>query len=467
VKDFLALPALQQARLIRTGELSSLELVQAHLDQIAAVNPVVNAAVEVFGDRALEQARQADAAISRNERVGDFHGVPFSVKDSIEIKNVTCTAGTLGRRHATPAAEDATLVRRLREAGAIPIAKTNLPDLLFSFESDNLIFGQTKNPYNVERTCGGSSGGEAALIACCGSPMGLGSDAAGSVRLPAAFCGVSGIKPTSGRLARTGHFPPAGGWIESLWQIGPLARSVADLAAMMRALAGPDARDRTASTLPWSDPAPRDIRDLRIAFYTDNGFAPADEDVARVVRHAACALDREGVRVDEHRPACLENAYDLEMKLLGADGPGSLWQYLEEIGSTSVHPLLRGWLQKLEPYRTDVKGLQKYWANWDEFRNEMFAFLQDYDVVLCPAYTHAALAHGASIDDANFRGFSHTMAFNVAGWPAAVVRGGESDDGLPIAVQVAAGPWREDRVLAVAEWLEEKFGGWRPPKLIS
>ena len=143
-----------------------------------------------------------------------------------------CTAGTLGLKSAPASTRDATLVARLRAAGAIPIARTNLPDLLFAFESDNLIYGRTNNPYDLSRTSGGSSGGEAALIAACGSPFGLGSDAAGSVRLPAHFCGIAGIKPTSGRLPRTGHVPPAGGWIETLWQIGPLARRVEDLCAL-------------------------------------------------------------------------------------------------------------------------------------------------------------------------------------------------------------------------------------------
>jgi amidase len=467
INDILRLPAIEQARLIRTKAISSLDLVRAHLACIERVNPSINAAVEVFEEQALDQARRADRAASQGEPTGPLHGVPFSVKDSLEIEGVVCTAGTLGRKSAAPSQKDATLVSRLRAAGGIPIAKTNLPDLLFAFESDNLIFGRTNNPYDTERTPGGSSGGEAALIASCGSPMGLGSDAAGSVRLPAAFCGICGIKPTSGRLSRTGHFPPAGGWIEALWQIGPMARTIADLELMMRVLAGPDTRDRTASVLEWRTPDRRQIADLRVAFYTDNGFAAADADVSRVVTAAARALEQEGLNVEEYCPAGVQRAFDLEMKLLGADGGDSLWQYLEDIGSCAVHPLLRGWLEKLEEYRTDVKGFQKYWSEWDDYRSKMFAFLRHHDVIVCPAYTHAALPHGASVEAANFRGFSNTMAFNVAGWPAAVVRCGECADGLPVAVQVAAGPWREDRVLAVAGWLEEKFGGWTPPGLIK
>jgi amidase len=151
------------------------------------------------------------------------------------------------------------------------------------------------------------------------------------------------------------------------------------------------------------------------------------------------------------------------MKLLGADGGDGLWEYLNALGSTEVHPLLRGWLEKLEAYRTGLAGLQRYWDEWDRYRNEMFAFLRGYDVILCPSYTHAALPHGTSTRDENFRGFSHTMAYNLTGWPAAVVRCGETAGGLPIAVQIVARPWREDVALSVAGALEEKFGGWKAP----
>jgi amidase len=315
----------------------------------------------------------------------------------------------------------------------------------------------------VARTPGGSSGGEAALIAACGSPLGLGSDCAGSVRLPASFCGCAGIKPTSGRLPRTGHFPPAGGWTESLWQMGPMARRVEDLITVMPLLAGPDGRDHTVVNAPLENPRAVRVRDLRIAFYTDNGLAAADEEVSRVVRAAAAALAEEGSRVDETRPACLAAAYDIEMKLIGPDGGISLRSYLSDIGSTCVHPLLTGWLHKLERYRTGIGGFAAYWGEWFRYRAEMTEFLFGrYDAILCPAYIHPALPLGSSILDENFIGFSHTMAYNVAGWPAAVVRCGESSAGLPIAVQVAAAPWREDIALAVALWLEQAFGGWKP-----
>jgi amidase len=466
MNEILRYSATRQASLVRQRQVSSRELVAAHLERISNVDPKLHATVEILAERALAEANSADVALTRGEAVGALHGVPFSIKDSIELAGTVCTAGTLGRSGAAASTEDAALVARLRRAGGIPIAKTSLPDLLFAFESDNLLFGRTNNPYDLSRTSGGSSGGEAALIAACGSPLGLGSDAAGSVRLPAAFCGIAGIKPTSGRLPRTGHFPPAGGWIESLWQIGPMARRVEDLVTAMPLLAGPGEYDPTAIGMPVRDPAAVRLRDLRAAFYTDNGFAAAQPEVAEVVRAAAQSLAAETACMDEARPACLAAAYDLEMKLLGPDGGDSLRRYLADLGSTRLHPLLTGWLDKLEPYRTDLAGLQGYWAEWDSYRAEMFAFLRRYDAILCPAYTQPALPHGASILYENFRGFSHTMAYNVAGWPAAVVRCGESAEGLPIAVQVVAAPWREDIVLAVAAALERGFGGWKASEIL-
>jgi amidase len=459
--QLLTLSARQQARLIRERRISARELIQAHLDRIAAVNPVLNAAVEVLAETALDDAARADSELASGNLRGPLHGVPFSIKDSIEQAGTRCTGGTLGRKSAPPSTEDATLVARLRRAGAIPIARTNLPDLLFAFESANLIYGQTNNPYDATRTSGGSSGGEAALIAACGSPLGLGSDAAGSVRLPAAFCGIAGIKPTSGRLPRTGHFPPAGGWLEMVWQIGPMARRVEDLAEAMRLLSGPDGIDPTVPDVPFHEPDHVKLSQLRVAFYTDNGFAAADAEVEAVVRAAARTAASVAQSVTEARPACLPAAYDLEMKLIGPDGGDSLRSYLHDLGSTELHPLLTGWLDKLDPYRTDLAGLARYWAELDSYRAEMLRFLRDFDAILCPAYIHPALPHGESIRDENFHGFSHTMAYNVAGWPGVVVRCGQSRTSLPIAVQVVAGPWREDIALRVALFLEEEMGGWK------
>jgi amidase len=384
---------------------------------------------------------------------GLFRGVPFSIKDSIEVEGTVCSAGTLGYRNAPKSIRDATLVSRLRAAGGIPVARTNLPDLLFAFESDNLMFGRTNNPYDHARTSGGSSGGEAALIASCGSPFGLGSDAAGSVRLPAHYCGIASLKPTSGRLARTGHVPPAGGWVETLWQIGPMARHVEDLQALMPILLGADGLDHTVIPMPYVGVP---IENLRVAYFTDNGFAEPDEETQAVVREAGRALG-----AVESRPPGVERSQDLEMMFLGADGGDGVREFLRSIGSDRTHPLLEGWLAKLEKYRTDLKGFASYLTLIDQFRASTEPYLTINDVILSPVSNSAAVLHGTSTEEEVFKGFSYTMTHNLTGWPAAVVRCGTSSTGLPIGVQIAAAPWREDVVLGVARRLEKIFGGWR------
>ncbi len=450
----LALSGTQQAGLIRDGALSSVDLVTAHLARVDQVNPALNAVVEVLRDSALKEAESVDRRRAAGEPMRPLEGVPFSIKDSIEVAGTVCSAGTLGFQHAERSKEDATLVGRLRAAGAIPLARTNLPDLLFAFESDNLIFGRTNNPYDLARTSGGSSGGEAALIAACGSPFGLGSDAAGSVRLPAHYCGIASLKPTSGRLARTGHVPAAGGWLEMVWQMGPMARRVEDLWTMMPILLGLDGRDRTVVPMPYNDPGEVPLHELRIAFFTDNGIAPADADTKTVVEAAALALASMVHSVEECRPPGVEESYELEMKMIGPDGGDGLREYAKSIGSARTHCLLEGWLGKLERYRTDLDGFAAYWAELDKFRDRMYRFGQRYDAIISPVASQPAVAHGTSINDDVFPGFSYTMTHNLTGWPAAVVRCGTSKNGLPIGVQIAANPWREDITLAIARVLE-------------
>jgi len=447
----LRLSGLTQGGLIRDGVLSSAELVELHLDRIQSVNPRLNAAIDVLDDAARRAAKQSDDRRAAGALLGPLDGVPFSVKNSIEVAGTVSTAGTLGLQHAPPSDRDATVVARLRAAGAIPIAKTNVPDLLFAFETDNLIHGRANNPYDASRTPGGSSGGEAALIAACGSPFGLGSDAAGSVRLPAHFCGIASLKPTSGRLPRTGHVPPAGGWIETLWQIGPMARHVEDLRAVLPVLLGPDGQDHTVIDMPLRA-APENFR---VAFFTDNGIASADSCARRVVRQAAESLELQGFLVEELRPPGIEESYDLEMKLIGSDGGDGLRYYLKKVGSHRTHPLLDGWLAKLEPYRTDARGHARLGESLHHFRSSMYRSLGNYDAILSPVCATSAVPHGASIDEEVFRGFSYTMTWNVTGWPAAVVRCGTSSAGLPVNVQVATHPWREDIALAIAGRLEE------------
>lgn len=450
------------AEMIRARRISSVELVTAHLEQIEKVNPAINAAVEVLAEKALQAAEAADRKLAAGELWGRLHGVPFSVKDSIDVRGSKTTAGTLGRKNAAPAGRDAALVARLRAEGGIPIAKTNLPDLLFSFETDNLIYGRANNPYDVARTPGGSSGGESALLAACGSPLGLGSDALGSVRVPAAFCGIASIKPTSGRLPRTGHVPAAGGWIEALWQIGPMARHVEDLILAMELLAHADGEDFTSPPVPLH--AAPDVHKLRAAFFTSNGFAICTQPVRDAVTKSAEFLARVGVAIEEKRPPGVEGAYELELALLGADGAEGIDAYLRDAGSDPVHPFLTAFVDHMRPHRAGAIELARRWARWDEYRKNLQKFFERYDFILCPVYTQSALEHGGSLKESNFEGFSYTMAWNLAAAPAATVRCAE-EGGLPLNVQVVAAPWRDLTALAVCQALEREFGGWTAPKL--
>ena len=237
------------AQAIREKQISSQEVVEAYIQRIEAVNPQLNAVVQLTADSALTQAKQADGALAHGEITGPLHGVPITVKDSFDTKGIISTAGTKGRASYIPQ-QDATAVARMRAAGAIVLGKTNLPELSLAYESNNLIYGRTNNPYDLSRTPGGSSGGEAAIIAAGGSPLGLGTDAGGSIRVPAHFCGIAGLKPTSGRIPFTGLLPPALGASARLRHVGPMARYVEDLALTLPILAGVDWRDPATVPMP-------------------------------------------------------------------------------------------------------------------------------------------------------------------------------------------------------------------------
>jgi len=259
------------AQAIRDRRISSEELVNACLARIQEVNPKINAVVQLAADQARAQAREADAALARRESRGLLHGVPMTIKDSLDTAGLISTGGTKGRASFVPK-EDATVVARLRAAGAILLGKTNTPELTLSFETTNLVYGRTSNPYDLSRTSGGSSGGAAAIVASGGAPFDIGSDYGGSIRLPSHFCGIAGIKPTAGRVPRTGHIYPFGGILDSFQQIGPLARSVDDLALLLPLIAGPDGVDPGVLLMPLLDPEAVEVSWLRVSFHTDKVF---------------------------------------------------------------------------------------------------------------------------------------------------------------------------------------------------
>ena len=290
------------ARLIQAKEITSIEVVTEYLERIDAVNPKLNAIVQLTAETALEQARESDAALARGEIKGPLHGIPITIKDSLDTAGVITTGGTKGRSSYVPK-QDATVVARLRSAGAILLGKTNIPEICLAPETDNLVYGRTNNPYDLSRTPGGSSGGEAAIIAAGGSPLGIGTDIFGSIRLPCHWCGIAGIKPTSGRVPRTGDILAFSvGALDSWAQIGPLARYVEDLALTLPIIAGVDWRDPAIVPMPLGDPQMVELKSLRCAFYTDNGLVPASSEVADAVVAAAGALADVGASVQEACP---------------------------------------------------------------------------------------------------------------------------------------------------------------------
>jgi amidase len=456
--------ATELARAIRSRKVSSEEVVNAYLQHVEAVNPKINALVQLAADTVRAQARAADAALARGEIKGPLHGVPITVGDLLETAEVVSTAGTQGRTSFVPT-QDATVVARLRNAGAILLGKTNVPELGLTSETDNLVYKWTDNPYDRARTPGGSGGGEAAIIAAGGSPLGLGSDVGASLCVPCHFCGIVGLRPTNGRVPRTGHFPPPDGVLDRLWQVGPLARFVEDLCLTLPILTGTDGQDPEVVPLPLADPQKVNLKRVRVAFYTDNGILPPTPEIAAVIKTAATNLAAAGSPVEENRPAGLEQSSEIFFRLIGADG-GTGWQtLLARVGSTELHRLTRQRLEFLRAYAIPTPEFWNLQLQWDKFRSAMLTFMGQYDVILCPASAYPALLHGTTFEAEKRHAFSYTSPYALTGWPSVTVRGGTSPEGLPLGVQVIARPWREDVALAVAQHIETALGGWQPPSL--
>jgi amidase len=426
------------------------------------VNPRLNAVVQVCAEQALDESRHADRVLAQGDVIGPLHGVPFTLKDAIETKGVICTGGTEGRSHYIPS-QDAVVVKRLREAGAILLGKTNCPELGWAWEADNLIYGRTNNPHDLNLSPGGSSGGESAIIAVGGSAFGLGSDAGGSVRFPAHCTGIASIKPTSGRVPRTGHFPGPGGLLDAIWQIGPLARYVEDLALVLPVISGIDMQDTAIVPIPLGDSRAIDLRQLRVAFHTDNGIVAPSAEIGEAVKKAAEGLAKAGVMVEEARPTAIEQTYEIYLGLFTADGGAGIESVLKEAGTKRVHPLMQRVLELQRHGAKSVAELGELVGRWDAFRREMLCWISNYDALLCPVCSFAGMQHGSTYDRLSC--FSYTMTSNLTGWPAAVVRGGTTSKALPIGVQIVARPWREDVALALAQVLQDALGGRQGPAM--
>ncbi len=439
--------------MVRAGEVCAEALVEAALKRIDTVNPMINAVVQVARENARERAFEADQARSRGEIWGPLHGIPMTVKDSLDTAGMISTSGTAGRKNFIPE-RDAAAVHRLRRAGAILLGKTNTAELTLSYQTNNVIYGRTSNPHDPARTSGGSSGGSAAIVATGAVPFDIGSDTGGSLRIPAHYCGVVALKPTQGRVPRTGHIISFKGHLEGLTTLGPIARFVDDLALLLSIIAGPDWEDPTIAPVPIGAAGDVNLDTLRIAMHIDNGIASPTAQTVETVRNAANVLRSRVARTEELGLPRAADAPRLFADLYGADGGAWRRRLLLAAGTIGRRAAERGANRGLPP--AEFSALLE---DWDRFRSETLAVFERFDAILCPVTAEPAPPHGEGHTSA----FSYTQYFSLTGWPCAVVRGGWEGH-LPIGVQIVARPWHEDVALRLAVELEARLGAWTMPR---
>ncbi|MGB1252051.1 MAG: amidase [Candidatus Promineifilaceae bacterium] len=455
-------PATEIATALRSRQVSATEMVEASLRQIEHVNPSINAVVQLAANRARAEAKSAD----NSNPTKPLHGVPITLKDSIDTAGIITTYGTTGRRNFVPS-RDATVAARLRQAGAIVLGKTNTPEFTLGGECENPVYGKTFNPYKVTHTPGSSSGGSAAIVAAGGSAFEIGSDTGGSIREPANFCGLAGIKPTIGRVSRMGHAVPFGmGATDSLTTLGPIARSVDDLELILKLISGPDGIDPTVVPMPtWGNSAETNPRNLRIALYTDGGLGAIDPIIVETVRKVADALADAGAIITEAVPPSLAQASEVYTWLASIEGARWLLQLIEQAGTTAVGVNLQKVLDAANS--AELPTTATILKTYGKLRADAWQWFQSFDAILCPVEPYVALPHGAILNMtfADMQGWGHMNFYNLTGWPAGTVRAGTTADGLPVGVQLVAHPWREDVVFSLLRYIEQTFGGYKPPEI--
>ena len=499
------LSAMELAKMIAAGDISSLEAVEAHIERIERVNPALNAVVVKRYDAARAEAKEADARRARGEKLAPLHGVPITIKECLDLTGTPSTFG-LPSRANHQAGQDDLYVARIREAGAIILGKTNVAQALLYFESDNPVYGRSNNPWNLERTPGGSSGGQAAIIAAGGSPLGLGTDIGGSLRIPATFCGIASLKPTTGRTPDAGRYSVPIGERAIVSQVGVLARTVADVALGTEIVNG-GRNPATEPPMPLGDPATVDVSRLRVAYYTEDGTFQSALAARRAVLEAADVLKSCGAQVTAWTPPDVSHAADLFFGILSADGARGFKQAFGRDKRDPRLATLEFMAGRSRPTLAALGGLLKllgqpgmtasirnfghhdthhYWQLVEaqmEYQRRFLDALDSsdggpFDVILCPVCPLPALTHGASGDVLTTGGC--TTLYNLLGYPAGVVpftrvRPGEDagrapsrdmvektarkvelgSAGLPVGVQVVARPWREHVALAAMQAIEE------------
>jgi Asp-tRNA(Asn)/Glu-tRNA(Gln) amidotransferase A subunit family amidase len=463
--------ATRLARLICARTVSPVEVVEAHLRRIESVNPRLNAVVTLAPD-ALEAARVAEAKVMRGDALGALHGLPLTVKDTIDVRGMRATGGSLTRERYVPEV-DAPSVARMRAAGAIILGKTNCPEFALDYTSENPVFGRTNNPYDLERTPGGSSGGCAAAVAACMTTASLGSDLAGSVRIPAHFCGVAALKPTARRIPGEGHAPPLAGLHSLGASLGPLAREVKDLRLLFQVLANvADARanvDDEASDVDGERAPAESLKGVRIAWYADDGAVPVSLETRGAVRDAAQALEAAGLTLVEEVPPGVSGATELWLSLFEYATQRfvrSAYRDREDEAGRAARVILERAGRWGEPA---LERVLKAWEERDRVRASLLGWMEHTPLFVAPVGAVPAFLHeeygrvefeGRALS--TFRAFSYSHAANVFDLPAVCVPVGRTREGLPIGVQIVGRPFEEWRVLDAARIVERALGGWRP-----
>src|SRR6267143_429034 len=453
------------AQEIRSKNASPVEIVDSHLKRIEALQPKLNAFVHLDAEGARRQARVAESLVLRGAQLGPLHGVPLTIKSCTDVAGWPCPAGSLLRKDYV-ANQDAPLVSRLKAAGAILLGNTNTPEFLMAYETDNLLTGKTSNPWNLAHSAGGSSGGEAAAIAAGCSAGGVGSDGGGSIRVPAHFCGICGLKPTPGRIPATGHFPSGAGAFSWIGVVGPMARTVADVRSLFEVMAGPDAGDALSAPVPMRTYRESDLRSMRIGILESDALGVATPETRAAVERAAKSLRERGFTVEPFRLKRLDYALDLWWFFFGPV-IGNLLRHSVAGHEDQISPMLREYLEYATSGDTiTLNQFTEACAERDLLRAEILRQMQDTPVLLSPVSTSPAFRHGQG----NYlpgTGYRDTMRFsqwlNLTGFPGASVPFGVSNEGLPIGVQVIGRPFEDELVLAVAEAIEQARGPWLVP----
>ncbi len=464
--DILFTSAKKIAALIKAKKVSSTEVVSAYIKRIAAVNPKLNAVVFPIFERALSEAKFADEATAKGKSFGPLHGVPCTMKDSHEVQGVVSTGGTLGRKGYIPT-RDATYVARVRAAGAIILGKTNTPELTLSGQTTNLIYGKTHNPYKLGYQPGGSTGGGASIIAAGGSPFDIGTDFGGSIRGPSHFCGIAGLKPTTGRVPRTGHIVDYGGYFDAFQVIGPMARWVEDLELITPLISGPDYIDAAIAPAPWLEPRDVDLKKIKVVYYLNNGSEkPLTPETEAAVKATVKLFSDLGVTVVENCPtALIRESQEIRNALSSSDGRAWVKRMLKKYGTTQVSSVI----SLADSPQCDLSEFTRLADALDANRSKFLQWIKPYDLLICPANRTPAEPWPEDLkpQQPDPKNIGFTTTYNNTGWPGAVVRAGFSPDGLPIGVQLIAQPWREDVSLAAAAFVEAAAGfGFQKPTAV-